>query len=206
MATKVKTPQQKQLSTTSLILVMVLICVVVLGIGAYISYQVVGKLISGQKLASKQGQAASILSSNLQTAPVLVQNYQNLSPAVRQEITDALPTTPNVTGLIATLEHIAGVSGVQLQAFSPLAATSATGASTTMTSLTGALPVTGSLTVSGSYANIVQFISNMQLSARPMQLSVLQLQGSSSAMTLTVSLTTYYQPAASLQLKTGVIK
>jgi len=211
MATKVKTTKPKQkLSTSNLMLFTVLIAVVALGIGAYVSKIMIGKLVTGQDLASKQSLAASTLSQNLQTSPVLIQNYQGLSPAIQQKISDSLPITPDVPGLIASLEYIAGTSGVSLKSYTPqavAAAVSTTGtASATPVTVSGPQPVPGSITIQGSYSSIISFLSNTQLSSRPMVLSNLQMQGSGSAITATAALTTYYQPAASLQLKTGTIK
>ena len=165
------------------------------------------------KVISKKQAAESQLKKNITTLPTLTQAYQNLGSA-KDLIDTALPTTADFPGLVATMEAVAGTSNVTLQSVSPANESSSGGTTstatpaTTDTSSSSATPVgyAFSISVKGNYANITSFLSNLQLSLRPVQISGLQLAGTNDALTGTITAQTYYDAPAVLQDMTEAVQ
>lgn len=192
----------KPLSTTNVLLLTVLICAIVVVVGGLMTKRFVVELLTNQHVIQKESVADTQLGLNLQLAPQLVKNYQGQPEAVQQVISDALPTSASIPSLLAMLEHIAGSSGVTLRSFAPLSSADASAAS----AATSASSLGVNLAIEGSYVNVLKFLSNSQLSARPLQFSSLQMQGSASDVTATLNLTTFFKAAPSLQSQTETVK
>jgi len=62
------------------------------------------------------------------------------------------------------------------------------------------------LTVSGNYADIQKFISNMDRTIRPMKIERIELKGSDDSMKANMKVITYYQPSTSLEVETRTIE
>ena len=197
--------ESSSLSTTNIMLITVLVSAVVVVGGLLIAKQLFGQLQLNQKVLSKKSAAASQLAANLVAAPKLVDTYSAQSPATHQKITDALPTSPDVPGFVAMMDRIASTSGVGLETLNPgIATPTLAPAGTSVQS--GPTSVPFGATVTGSYANFLRFLINLELSARPVQLKSISVQGTTNSMSATLSLTTDYQPAPSLSLQTETVK
>lgn len=68
------------------------------------------------------------------------------------------------------------------------------------------VPMPFQISVTGDYTNIQNLITVLERSIRPFQIQTLQLSGSQSTMTLTLTAQTYYQPATTFTLNTKVVR
>ncbi len=153
-----------------------------------------GRVIDKKNTANEQ------LKANLPAVTALAASYVELGSKL-QLINDALPTTPDFPSVVSTIEAIAGSSGVRLK--------SVTTANTTpVAAVTSTVPQSFefSVSVAGSYDNLLKFFSNIELSSRPMKLLGLTQTGSSSAQSADLKLQTYYQAAVDTTPKSEVIK
>jgi hypothetical protein len=70
-----------------------------------------------------------------------------------------------------------------------------------------AQPISFTFTASSSYAGITKLLQTFERSIRPFDITTLQISGTDNLMQLTAGVTTYYQPAVSLDLSaTKVVK
>lgn len=210
-----------QLSNGNYMIVMALITLLVLG-GAFLGGKMLlsdivrdTKVLGAKNLANKQ------LDENLQNAPRLVNNYENLG-SNRVLIENALPNTSDLPGLIALLENMGGSVGIAMKSVSPsLAITAAaptpapspaatpgaaTGATAPVSDVAVPQPYTVSLAFDGSFAALQGLLAAVEKSARPIRITDMQLSGSGTTLAIQMSATTYYQDKAKIPFKTEKIK
>lgn len=206
-----------ELSNNNYLVVILLVTLLVVG-----GVGLAGKILlttglRDTKVLLAKNAAVKQLDDNLSNAPQLAQAYQNLGPSSRL-LADALPTNSDFPGLIALLENLSGVAGVNLKSVTPsltTAATTAPGAGTTTGSATqtassGGAPTAQkygfSLGVDGSYDAIGKLLAGFEVSARPMRVTNVQFSGTGKALTAQIDATTYYQDKASLPFTTETVK
>lgn len=119
-------------------------------------------------------------------------------------ILDALPSKYDYPALLTSINYILTKDGAQ--------SVSITGNDESATAnndpTTNPQPVPISLTVSGSdsYSGVQTIVRDFERSVRPFNVSGMQLTGGESNMNFSIDVTTYYQPAKSLDLTTKGIK
>ncbi len=217
MASKSK---NQQMGMSNYLVVVVLVSLLVLGVTAVLGNSLVRGIILDTKVISAKGAANVQLDSDITAAPQLVSAYQSLG-ATQQLILDALPTTSDLPGLMALLENLSGSAGVTLKSISPSQANATTviGANgptngTVSNSRGGSgsvvppasQPLEVDLSFTGTYSALLQLLTGLERSSRPMHVNSIQLTGSGSGLNITVDLTTYYQDAAQLPFSTKVVK
>ncbi len=118
-------------------------------------------------------------------------------------ILDALPSKYDYPALITSVSKILNQDGISE------AAISGQDQSDTQTGAAAAnpQPIAMQLTVSGkaAYANVQKLINDFERSIRPFDITNIELSGSESSMDFNLSVTTYYQPAKSLDYTTKEI-
>lgn len=213
----------KKVSTTNLVLLAALVAgislVILILAGRVLWKQITlnGRVISKKQAAEKQ------LKANIEAIPTLTQNYQSLD-GTKDTINNALPTKADFPALVAMMEAVAGTSGVELDSVSPSANGSATASPATAAQVTTnptavAAATSGvnttvseptktefSVSIKGTYANITTFLTNLQLSARPVSYSSMKLSGTTADLTADLDLYSYYYAPTVLQDKTEVVK
>ena len=207
MASKLgKMSTNNVIALSSLVSLLMLVALILVGRGLF------KQITHNTRVISKQQAAETQLKNNLSALPALAAAYQNLGNSVPL-ISDALPTTADFPALVAMMESVGGTSGVSITGVSPADATASTPTSGTSVSAavgSSASPTPSSfsfsVTANGKYSSILQFLTNLQKSARPITVTGLQLSGTSDALTATISATTYYFNPPALIDKTETVK
>jgi len=199
--------------------IIALIILVVAGRSFYIRIGHNSRVLSAKQTAEKQ------LETNLSNLPQLAQAYQALG--TKQSLAEqALPDTDDFPATVATIEAIAGASNVGLVSVSPQTVTATSTSTTTPTtggSSSGAIistppaqvsamsslaaqPTTYSINIKGPYSGVLTFLSDLQLSARPIKITDIQLSGTNSSLTGTIGAQTYFFLPQVLVDKSEVVK
>jgi len=211
--------QGQQLSNNNLIIVMVLITLLVLGVTAYVAKTLIADISLNATVIGLKSKADSQVKQDVTAAPNLVDSFNNLG-ASANVLSDALPGTADFPSLIVEMENIANDAGVSLKTVNPQAAggigtqaaapVASAAASTATSSSSVAAPIPQafpfSIEVNGSYASMLKVFSDLEVSARPMRVTGVQLSGSGSSMSAQIYINTYYQSAATLPFGTEAVK
>lgn len=175
------------------------------------------KIISGKKKAVSQLKAdLSARDSLVESYKTFVSSSQNLIGGNPQGtgandgdnskiILDALPSKYDFPALTTSLEKLINDQGLQIVSIS---GTDDEIAQSANQSSSNPQPVKMpfQVQVNGSYAAVQNLISVLDRSIRPFQIQTIELSGTDSSMTATISANTYYQPAKNLNIKTQVVK
>ena len=224
MATK-KQQEKIEISTNNYIAAIAVGTTLVVIICAIIGKSLVSSLILNTKLISKKIQANNALETKVENAPKLIEAYNDLG-SNKQLIEDSLPNTEDLPQLASITENMAAISGVKLKSLSPALAASSGGTASIsggdngLASGTGATSGTPgaaagpaspkavefSVNVTGPYRQIVEFLRNIELSSRPMQVKSSTFRGIENTVTADITITTYYQDKADISDKKEVVK
>jgi len=112
-------------------------------------------------------------------------------------ILHALPPTYDYAALASSIDFLATVSGVSSDT-SIGEDISATAVQFATTSSPVEIPITTSVT--GNYASVKEYISNLEKSIRPIKVNSVTYSGTNASLQATVDAVTYYQPARSLDV------
>jgi len=230
-------PTKQTLSTNRVIALSAIITlIVVVGSGVFAKGLIAQLILSGKVLTKKQA-ASDTLQRNLDARQALQANYAALGTA-SSLVLNALPNTPDFSGLSSLMESLSAQSGVQLRSIAPSQTAAPTQSGVAAVGSSNTTPSSSSLsqaatsgsssneqrqaqgqpsaqppqvyaftaTVVGSYASLLQFFSHIQLSARPIRVTDISLTGGNAQLTADMTLTTYYQPAASLKPQLETVK
>lgn len=166
--------------------------------------------ISVRFLWQKKGYNDRVISAKTEARDGIRDNINNINKLSEQfselessasanpkTILHALPPAYDYAALATTMDYLASISGVKLS--SGIGDDiSATAASSSEVSEPVELPL--NLNVTGSYESIKMFIENLENSIRPMHITAVTYSGSSESLDATVTASTYYQPARSLDV------
>jgi hypothetical protein len=216
------TTKPNQLSNNNYLIVLVLVSLLVLGGTGLGAKTLITGIIRDTKVLTAKGKASTQLTQNLDAAPQLVDRYKALGPK-QKLITDALPNTTDLPGLIALLENLSASNGSNLKSVSPsltavsAAAPAATGTAATTTGAAATTTGTGvqppapqpynvSLAFDGTYASLLKLLGAMEQSARPMRVTSIQFSGSGGNLSAQLEATTYYQDKATLPVGEETVK
>lgn len=167
------------------------------------------RITHNARVISKKQAAESQLKTNLNNLPALSSAYDNLGPT-QDLIKKALPDTSDFPAIVATMEVIAGASNVNMASVSPLgslaSSTPTAGPVAAASSDSSPLPFQYSVNVKGPYSGVLSFLSNLQISARPIIITGIQLSGTTDLLTGTINCQTYSFNPPILADKTVVVK
>jgi hypothetical protein len=171
----------------------------------------VGQIAYQNKVISQEKQTQTQLQTDLSARTSLVNAYQaftntpqnvlggNPSGTGSQDgsnskiVLDALPSTYDFPALATTLEALIKSQNLQISSITGTdEELSQQSNQTSATPVPVAMPF--SFSVTGSYQALQNLIGIMQASIRPMQIQTLDMTGSESDMTATITAQTYYQP------------
>lgn len=138
--------------------------------------------------------------SNAENLDKLAEQFPELetSPSTNsQVILHALPPVYDYAALASSIDYLAMISGVRSNTSigDDLSATAVNSAST---SQPVELPL--SLSVTGSYDAIKQYIVNLERSIRPIRITSVTYAGTDESLQASLQAVTYYQPARSLDV------
>lgn len=205
MANKLKKVSKKQafassLSTSNLIALAILVGILSVVLAVIIGRVLLGTMMLNARVIGKKNQANKQISANYDNLKSLQSEYNSLG-SLRDTATTALPTKPNLPQLWATLENIGNSSGV---ATSSVSATTISDAEAPAGS--GVQQLTISISVQGSYTAVQNYLQNLELSTRPMRVTSITLSGTNNTVQASLTVVTYYQGAANLQVGSEVVK
>lgn len=161
-----------------------------------------------ERLHAEKELVRNQLEENVENARLLKQSFttlENAGPIIPDQnnrpnstvILDALPSRYDFPALITSMGVLADQSSVALDSFS--------GDDEEVDAIESSVnpdpqEVTYSVSVRGDYANILAFMTNVERSIRPITIERLSLSGSTTDMTATFAMITYYQPTVDLDI------
>lgn len=208
----------------SSVLAIVAVAVALVVFGLFATKSLISKGLYQRRAINARHQVVSTLKSNYAAANTLVSQYNNVfaqaDPNVLggsatgsgntdgsnpRIVLDALPSTYDAPALASSLEKILTGRGVTIDSLT------VTDDPTTYSNQPQAQPqakgVPFSFEANATYTSAQQLLQDFERSIRPFDLNTLEIDGSDTNMKLTINMTTYYEPAKSLDLTaTQVVK
>lgn len=202
----------------STILAVVAVAVVITIFSLFAAKSLITKGLYQRRVLSAQHKVVALLKTNISAANTLFTQYSNAFAGQDPNMLDgSLSGTGNLDGDNPRLTLDALPSTYDAPALASSLEKVITGRSLTITSVTvtddpktypdqpqaqpQSKPITFKFGVSGSYQQAQQLLQDFERSIRPFDLNTLQIKGTDQSMQLTVGMTTYYQPANSLNLQ-----
>lgn len=153
------------------------------------------------RVISAKTEARDQLNTNLSNLDNLTEEFPTLNNRATNNsdtILHALPPVYDYAGLASSVSYLARESGVRFSG-SIGEDQSASAVGSAPTSAPVEVPLT--LAVEGNYNNVRSFVRNLERSIRPFNVTSVEFSGTGSNLTATVTATTYYQPARSLDIE-----
>lgn len=119
-------------------------------------------------------------------------------------VLDSLPSQYDFPAMISAIEKLVTDRGLKIASLSGVDDAAQADAASSTSPVPVEMPF--QLSVTGSYQSIQDLVDAMERTVRPINLLNLQIAGSPTENTLTISGKTYYQPAKNLNVTTKVIK
>lgn len=113
-------------------------------------------------------------------------------------VLDALPSSYDFPALLSSMTKI--FSNNQLSGVGISGSDQSDSAVTTASGTPAPIPIPLTINGAGNYSAVLALINDLERSIRPFDITNLQIQGSSSQMTISASLSTYYQPGKTLNI------
>lgn len=198
--TKNKKSFASSLSTSNLIAACILVGILSVVIALLVGRMLLDSMMLNARVIGKKSAANKQISTNYDNLKNLQDDYNSLG-ALRETVTTALPTNPGLPQLWAMVENIGTASGVSINS---VGSTATSDAEAPAGSAVQQLPIT--ISAQGSYAAIQSFLSNIELSTRPLRVTNVALSGTNNSMQATLTVTTYYQGAADLKVGSEVVQ
>jgi Tfp pilus assembly protein PilO len=152
------------------------------------------------RVITAKTKARNDISTNLENLDKLSEQFPDLNSSAStnsKTILHALPPTYDYAALASSIDYLAAFSGVQSNT-SIGEDISASAVNSASVSEPVELPLT--MQVNGSYDSIKQYITNLERSIRPINVSTVTYSGSNDLLQATIQAVTYYQPARSLDV------
>lgn len=220
---KLTTPSliKKEISTNNFIALVAVGSLLTLLIAGYFGFLLVKENIrNGRVIAGKIG-AQNDLKQKLEDANQVVHNYNSLSSVEKQLIASAMPVTPDFAQIVSLVESAGNTAGVKIKAVtakstegaivpeasaSPEATAGVQGSTATAVGSNIPKPFSFTITLEGPYPKVTQFFKNLELSVRPLKVTIFELRGSTALLTGDLTVETFYQDKADISDKTEVVK
>ncbi|MBI4034740.1 hypothetical protein HY380_02470 [Candidatus Saccharibacteria bacterium] len=119
-------------------------------------------------------------------------------------VLNALPSVYDFPALISSVSRILSGAGISNPSISGTDQSATTNDAPTFSPQPQ--PINLSVSGSGSFYNVKKLIRDLERSIRPFDVTNLQLSGSNANMTISLNLTTYYQPAKALTISTETVQ
>lgn len=119
-------------------------------------------------------------------------------------VLDALPTTYDFPALISSLTQILNNDGITNPGISGTDQSST--ANNTPSSSPAPIPIQLTISGNGAIGQVKSLISDLERSIRPFNVTNLQLRGSDANMSISMNVTTYYQPALVLTIGSRTVQ
>jgi Tfp pilus assembly protein PilO len=204
VGTKTKKTTKKafasNLSTSNLIALAILVGILSVVLALIIGRMLVESMMLNSRVISKKTAASKQINANYENLRSLQSQYSELG-ATRETITTALPTKPSLPQLWAMMENIGNSSGVSTSSVNTVATSDAEASAG---STVQQLPIT--VSVQGSYAAVQDYLKNIERSTRPLRVTNVTLSGTNNTTQANLTIITYYQGAANLNVDSEVVQ
>lgn len=150
-------------------------------------------------LGQKQ-EARKTLEANVESAEQLKTRFEMFESGdiKSKDILDALPSKYDFAALITSIDVLARRSGMALDGF--IGVDDSDNAADSMVE-PQPVEIPFSVVVIGRYDDLEKFVRNLQRSIRPMRVDSIAISGNDKNIKAEISLTTYYQPAAVINVE-----
>ncbi len=190
------------------------IIVLVVLVGGYAIYYLVGKYTHMSNVNKAQDQLFTSLQTKQKNLKELKPNYDAINTKGENGVSDAdlilraMPVTEDYENLVASLEKMGIESGVKVSSISQSSTSASTTTNTTPNTGTGALvgtnnieatPFTFTVSVEGSYSAILEFLKKTENSARVINFNSMSLNGKTGNITANLTMTTFFKPEANIE-------
>ncbi len=190
----------------------VIIALVVL-VGGYTIYYLVGKYTHMSNINKAQDQLFTSLQVKQKNLKELKPNYDAINTKGENGVSDAdlilraMPINEDYENLVASLEKMGIESGVKVSSISQVnnsASTTPTDSTSTLiapstSSSTEATPFSFSVNVEGSYNAILEFLKKTENSARVINFNSMSLNGKTGNINANLTMTTFFKPEANIE-------
>lgn len=161
---------------------------------------------------SAKAKAASTLAQNQENIVKLKEAFGPLDAGTDKNVSstkilNALPREKDTSAFGTSIQQvIAPLSGVTLESVSIDSQGEASEDITSETADSGPQPIEASITVSGSYEQILAFVRDLERVIRPITINTMNVTGSDTNTRLAIDITTYYQPSKGVEIKKEVVQ
>lgn len=123
-----------------------------------------------------------------------------------EEVLSALPSKYDYPALATSIDKLAGFSDATLESFAGEDEEAEISSSVQVSAQPEPYEIQLSMSVTGSYKDIQNYLKVLERSIRPMKINDLSLSGSDSNMEADLSVSTYYQPKDQLEFSKRTIQ
>lgn len=157
------------------------------------------------RVTAEKESVRDTLEENISNAEALRQSFSTFESGdvTSKEVLDALPSKYDFAAIITSLDSLAKRSGMLLTGFTGDDQSAEAMQSSTRPE---AIAIPFTIEVEGDYEGLQEFMNNLELSIRPMQVESVEISGSDENITANISISTFYQPQASLDVETKVVE
>jgi Tfp pilus assembly protein PilO len=158
-----------------------------------------------QRVISEKERARDTLQQNVENAKTLQENFALLEQGdvTSQDVLDALPSKYDFAALVTSIDSLAKRSGMVLDSFSGDDLSAEAVQSATQPEPV-AMPFI--ISVQGSYEDLQRFLETLDRSIRPIRVEAVEISGTDDLINADITLSTFYQPQASLEAETKVVQ
>lgn len=157
------------------------------------------------RVIGEKEQARDILEENVTNAEALKERFSAFEDGevASQEVLDALPSKYDFAAVITSIDSLAKRSGMLLTSFSG----DDLSADAVQTAIQPEpVDISFTITVEGSYEDLQDFMETLDRSIRPIQVQSLEIGGSDDNISADIIMSTFYQPEASIDVETKVVR
>jgi Tfp pilus assembly protein PilO len=201
---------KQEMKTSNYIGLLIAISVLVILVGGLAIKTFGADFLHNQRVISKKNTAQKTLAADVLSVKAISNQYQTLGSQA-QIVNDSLPNGSDIPGLANAIEAMGSATGTNFtdisdNATSGAVATAPTTTSSSSTTSSAATPININIATSASYANLDKFLSVLESSSRPIQVSGVALTGTNAKLTVTIDAITYYQTPVSFNVTTEAVK
>lgn len=158
------------------------------------------------RVISGKSKARDDIETNLNSLTRLSEQFPQLEDSAStnsKTILHALPPAYDYAALASSIDYLASISGVASNT-SVGEDVSASAVNSAPTSSPVEIPL--SIQVTGSYEAIKQYITNLERSIRPINVTAVTYTGNNDSLQATIQAVTYYQPSRNLEVEKKAVQ
>lgn len=162
------------------------------------------------KIITAKSQSRDTLKANKEALNSLTQKYSDFDKQTMvnsTKVLNALPSKYDFPAVAASIEKIFAIqTGAQKYKLESFSGSDSQNTAKTTSSAPTPQAIPFSISLSGNYASVLQFLLDMERSIRPMNIKSLELAGANNVLTASVSVETYYQPAKKFEIGSKAVQ